>query len=91
MWQIHIGDARQLLPSLLSQLSSIDIFVHDSLHTCEHMWWEFETAYPPLRRGGLLFSDDALWNSAFHNFARKVQEPDAKILRGVGFLRKTAA
>ena len=91
MWQIHIGDARQLLPSLLSQLGSIDIFVHDSLHTYEHMCWEFETAYPALRRGGLLFSDDALWNSAFHDFARKVQEPDARILRGVGFLRKSAA
>jgi predicted O-methyltransferase YrrM len=90
-WQIHIGDARQVLPSLLARLGSIDVFIHDSLHTYEHMRWEFETAYPLLRRGGLLFSDDALWNGAFHDFARKVREPEAKILRGVGFLRKTAA
>lgn len=90
-WQIHIGDARQILPPLLSQLGCIDIFIHDSLHTYEHMLWECETAYPALRRGGLLFSDDALLNSAFHDFARKVQEPEATILRGVGFLRKTAA
>jgi predicted O-methyltransferase YrrM len=90
-WQTHIGDARQILPSLLGRLGSIDIFIHDSLHTYEHMMWEFETAYPFLRRGGLLCSDDALWNNAFHDFARQVREPDAKILRGVGFLRKMAA
>jgi predicted O-methyltransferase YrrM len=90
-WQIHIGDARQTLPALLAQLGSIDVFIHDSLHTYEHMSWEFGMAYPALRHGGLLLSDDALWNNAFHDFARNVQEPEAKILRGVGFLRKTAA
>jgi predicted O-methyltransferase YrrM len=90
-WRIHIGDAREILPAVLSKLDGIDIFIHDSLHTYDHMSWEFETAYPALRRGGLLFSDDALWNDAFNDFARKVKEPDAKILRGVGFLRKTAA
>jgi hypothetical protein len=37
-----------------------------------------------------LFSDDALWNDAFLDFARKFSEPDARIIRGVGFLRKTA-
>ena len=90
-WQVHIGDARQLLAPLLGQIGTMDLFIHDSLHTYDHMLWEYETAYPALRPGGLLLSDDALWNSAFHDFARKVQEPDAKILRGVGFLRKNKA
>jgi hypothetical protein len=53
------------------------------------MLWEFETAYPYLPPGGLLFSDDALWNDAFHDFARKAGAQEARILRGVGFLRKT--
>jgi predicted O-methyltransferase YrrM len=88
-WQIHPGDARDILPTLFAQLGNIDVFIHDSLHTYEHMLWEFETAYPYLAPGGLLFSDDALWNDAFHDFARKAGAQEARILRGVGFLRKT--
>jgi predicted O-methyltransferase YrrM len=88
-WQLHIGDARQILPSLLSRLGTVDVFIHDSLHTYEHMMWELETAYPVVRCGGLLFADDALWNNAFQDFARKFSEPDTRIIRGVGFLRKT--
>jgi hypothetical protein len=90
-WQIHLGDVRVILPSLLGQLGSIGVFIHDSLHTYEHMMWEFATAYPHLQSGGLLLSDDALWNNAFHDFARKVGAPEARILRGVGFLRKSVA
>jgi predicted O-methyltransferase YrrM len=89
-WHTHIGDSREILPALLAQLRSIDVFVHDSLHTYDHMMWEFNAAYAFVRPGGLIFSDDALWNNAFHDFARKFNEPDARIIRGVGFLRKTA-
>jgi len=39
-----------------------------------------------LRLGELLFADDALWNSAFEDFARKVGTPEARILHGVGVL-----
>jgi hypothetical protein len=55
------------------------------------MLWEFEIAYPFLRPGELLFADDALWNSAFEDFARKVGTPEARILHGVGVLRKNGA
>jgi predicted O-methyltransferase YrrM len=89
-WQVHIGDARQLLPPLLSKCRPIDMFIHDSLHTYDHMLWEYEAAYPALRSGGLLLSDDALWNDAFRDFGSKVHEPDSRILRGVGFLCKSA-
>lgn len=87
-WDLRIGDSRQLLPSLLAELGTIDVFIHDSLHTYEHMLWEFRTAYPHIRPGGLLCSDDALWNSAFPEFSRGVQAQRARILRGVGFLQK---
>ena len=90
-WQIHIGDAREVLGVLFAQLGKIDVFIHDSLHTYDHMSWEFETAYPVLRAGGLLVADDALWNEAFYDFAQKVHEREARILRGVGFLRKKSA
>jgi hypothetical protein len=89
-WQIHFGDATEILPGLLPQLGMIDAFIHDSRHTYEHMLWEFETAYPFLGPGKLLLADDATWNSAFLDFARKVSASDARILRGVGVLRKKA-
>jgi predicted O-methyltransferase YrrM len=89
-WRVHLGDARDILPSLLGELGDIDIFIHDSMHTYDHMMWEFETAYPHIRPGGLLLSDDALWNAAFNDFSRKTGSTEARILRGVGFLRKNS-
>jgi predicted O-methyltransferase YrrM len=87
-WSIHFGDSRTLLPQLLQQLGSIDVFIHDSLHTYDHMQYEYRTAYPYIRPGGLLFSDDAEWNPAFREFQVEVQAGRAGVLRGVGFLKK---
>jgi predicted O-methyltransferase YrrM len=87
-WHVHIGDARDLLPGLFGKLGRVDVFIHDSLHSYDHMMWEFDACYPYLRIGGLLFADDALWNESFPDFARKVMAPQARILRGVGFLKK---
>lgn len=89
-WNLLIGDSRELLPSLLAKLGTIDVFIHDSLHTYEHMLWEYRTAFPYLRPSGLLFSDDAAWNPAFPEFCREVNAKHARILRGVGFLQKNA-
>jgi len=88
-WQVHLGDARDILPRLLNRLGKIGVFIHDSLHTYDHMMWEFETAYPHLLSGGLLISDDASWNNSFYDFARNISASEVKILRGVGFLQKT--
>jgi predicted O-methyltransferase YrrM len=89
-WQIHVGDAREILPNLLTHLGNIGMFIHDSHHSYDHMMWEFETAYPKLQHDGLLVSDDAFWNNSFYDFARKAGAGEAQILRGVGFLRKNS-
>ena len=89
-WTLHMGDTRALLTPLLAQLGEIDVFVHDSLHTEDHMMFEFQTAYPHLKPGGVLIADDALWNSAFARFANSVGAPHPQIVRGVGFLREGA-
>jgi predicted O-methyltransferase YrrM len=90
-WKLLLGDSRELLPRLLAETGPIDVFIHDSCHTYDHMLWEYRTAYPALRQGGLLFSDDALWNAAFADFAMEVGARHAGILRGVGFLQKNRA
>ncbi len=87
-WKLHIGDSRTLLAPLARELAPLDIFIHDSLHTYDHMMFEFEQAFPHLRPGGILIADDALWNPAFNEFSTRVHAPEARIIRGVGVLRK---
>lgn len=89
-WEMRLGDSRHLLPELLAELGSTDVFIHDSLHTYEHMLWEFRAAYPYIRPGGLLFCDDALWNAAWPEFVAETRARRHDVLRGVGFLQKPA-
>jgi len=57
-WELIIGDSRRELSPLLHRCGTIDMFHHDSLHTREHMTWEYETACPHLSGAGVLSSDD---------------------------------
>ena len=52
------------------------------------MKFEYEQAYPRIRCGGILISDDALWNPAFSEFAETVAAPSARVIRGIGILQK---
>ena len=88
-WNIHAGDARELLPQLFNELSDVSVFIHDSLHTYDHMMWEFGVAYSRLPLYGVLMADDVLCNSAFDEFVKRVDTSEAETLHGVGFLRKS--
>ncbi|MDP9159448.1 MAG: class I SAM-dependent methyltransferase [Acidobacteriota bacterium] len=68
-WTLYRGTARRLLPSLLAKLGEINMFIHDSLHTCRNMRMEFSSAWPALARGGVLISDDIEGNSAFQELS----------------------
>ena len=70
-WTLHRGTSAQLLRPLLSKLSSVDMFVHDSLHTYQNMSDEFAAAWPILRPGGVLVSDDIQGNAAFRELAAR--------------------
>ena len=72
-WNLRRGPSRRLLPGLLSSLNTVDVFIHDSLHTYRNMRWECETVWPFLRPGGVLIADDIEGNPAFYEFARKVR------------------
>jgi hypothetical protein len=73
-WQLERGRTRRVLPQLVSNLSTLDIFLHDSLHTYRNMTFEFKTAWRQLRKGGVLLSDDVAMNRAFQNFFRPNRE-----------------
>lgn len=67
-WTLILGDSKVELPRLLDKLVSVDFFHHDSLHTFDHMMFEFQTLWPKLRKGGVLSSDDVNDNDAFAKF-----------------------
>jgi len=70
---IIFGDSKVILPELLAKLGSIDVFFHDSLHTYEHMMFEFKTALPKIDKGGYLISDDIHLNNSFIDFCKAVK------------------
>lgn len=43
-WSLHIGDSKELLEPLFNAIGKIDCFIYDSLHTYEHMMFEFRTS-----------------------------------------------
>jgi len=80
-WELILGDSKKELPKLLSSLKSIDMFLHDSKHTYEHMMWEFNTIWPSLSEDAILISDDTNWNSSFMDFSEKVGRRNIQLIR----------
>jgi predicted O-methyltransferase YrrM len=75
-WELRLGDARELLPAALAEVGEIGLFFHDSLHTHEHMLFEFETVWPFIVEGGVLAADDVFQrkHDALPAFARSVDK-----------------
>lgn len=86
-WKLHTGDVKELLAPLLQTVAPLDLFIHDSNHSAEHMYWELALAGPHVRSGGILVADDAL-SGGFARFADQCPECPAQIIRGVGIIRK---
>jgi hypothetical protein len=70
-WILRLGATEELLPDLLKELRSIEIFLHDSLHSYANMMFEFKSAYEYLDKGGFIFSDNIDWNTAYFDFCRE--------------------
>ena len=76
-----------MLPKMLEEFGEVDVFFHDSLHTYEHMIYEYQTAWPYLSPAGLILSDDIFWSRAFHEFCKNKGRQYVNI-RGFGAVRK---
>jgi predicted O-methyltransferase YrrM len=70
-WRLHRGSSTSVLTPLLEEIRTVDLFVHDSLHTRRNMRREFDTVWPHLRKGGLLLADDVERNHAFGELQHK--------------------
>jgi hypothetical protein len=42
-WTYVRGSSRRRLPSLVTELEAIDIFIHDSMHTTHNLTFELKT------------------------------------------------
>jgi predicted O-methyltransferase YrrM len=85
-WELITGDSRQELPRLLDRYPVIDMFYHDSLHTFDHMWWEYETALPHLSPAGVLASDDVLNPTSLREIFRLNPFEEFCVRRGIPWI-----
>lgn len=76
-WELILGDSNVELPKLLARLSKVDMFYHDGDHTFETMSFEFKNTWQKISEGGILFSDDIDWNTAWKEFT--VRERPARV------------
>ena len=79
-WTYVRGSSRHRLPSLVSSLREIDMFVHDSLHTGRNMRFELRTVWPAMHGSDLALVDD-VDNQFFRDFVREVGEPPSIVMR----------
>lgn len=70
--KLSLGDARILLPQILQDQTPLDVFLHDSDHSYQHMMFEMALAWPYLRPGAWMLCDNVEQNEAFFDFARGV-------------------
>lgn len=87
-WTLILGRSQDELPPLLERVGTVDVFMHDSEHSFDCMWFEFNAAWPALRAGGVLVSDDVNSTEAFARFAAEEGRDPVRLARGMALLRK---
>jgi len=83
-WRLHRGVSRRLLRPLVNGLGSVDMFVHDSLHTYRNMKEELDAVTPRLARPSLVIADDIGGNAAFERWSDAVDPAFRCMLREEG-------
>lgn len=88
-WTLVAGDAREELGPVVDRLEHIDLFIHDSLHTEEHVLWECRRVWPQISEGGLCVIDNAGQNDADHILEEEFDRYRMTIhgYRTVGFVK----
>jgi Methyltransferase domain len=84
-WDLRIGESQVVLPRLVHEIPSVDFFLHDDLHTPEHLTFELDTIRPKLSPGAPVLADNTKWTGdAFPRFAKQLRARVSK--RGKGDL-----
>lgn len=69
-WELTLGTSEDRLPEILLSHNEIDIFLHDSEHTYETVWFELNQVWPKLRANGVLICDNIRDSAAFFDFCK---------------------
>ena len=87
-WDLTLGKSQRELPRLVTELNTVELFIHDSEHSHPCMMFEYELAYEWLEKEGVILSDDITWNDAFSVFC-DVREPAfGRMSRNIGYISK---
>jgi len=87
-WHLILGESFRVLPRLLEELGSIDIFLHDSRHTYRTMMKEYTIVWPYLHKGSLLASHDVEFNDALLDFCDKKLAYLPTVINGIGAIER---
>lgn len=69
-WDLRIGASETLLPTIVDEIDSLGLFLHDSLHSPSHLTFELTTVRPRLVMGAAVLADNTQWTgAAFPKFA----------------------
>ena len=67
-WTYIQGSSRRQLPRLARQLGTVDLFIHDSLHSEQNVRFEADQAWAVMRPGAAIVIDDIDANRGFRTF-----------------------
>ena len=84
-------DRRKSIAHVHSELQNLRLDFGHSLRQIPqfpHMLFEYRTAWPHVRAGGILLSDDTDFNAAFPEFATTINRPTVMFNFRVGAIRK---
>lgn len=73
-WSYLEGSSRRRLPRLVAQVSRVDLFIHDSLHTARNTLFEMEQVASVMPTGGVMLVDDIRMHKGFTLFTRRHPE-----------------
>jgi predicted O-methyltransferase YrrM len=82
--EIWHGNARDLLPKMVDEVDSIDLFYHDCDHSYDHTMFEFHQAKRKLSKGGLIVAADIGLNAPLWDFADQCGVPSYNFKGSVG-------
>ncbi len=75
-WDLNIGPSERVLPKLVEELPSVDLFLHDDKHTPRHLAFELATVRPKLSAGAIVLADNTQWTGrVFDRFAEGLGVP----------------
>lgn len=68
-WELVIGNTKDILPEYAGKIPPVDLFLHDSDHSYDHVTFELETMLQRMKRKYLIAVDNYDWTEAARDFA----------------------